>query len=166
MEQRRHPMGHRHNPGSLALEGEPHPELDFALGEIGSETKRLARRESCAPMHVKRGISQPGRASGTGGVVSGVRGKTKKWTHLIVYAGIVCMVGEVEDLGRNLQNSLLDELVLPTQAQVEIGVVRADSGVTAGTDGTLIGGVIVTVYLASRQQVEWMSAVVRKNWSQ
>src|SRR5260370_4476761 len=102
-------------------------------------------------MHVKRGE---------------LRIKTEEWAHLIVHASKVCMVGDVEALGRELQFCLLAKFMLPSQAHIEIDVVRAKSRVTAGSDRTFVGGVIVAVHLASRQQVERMSTVVGKNRSQ
>src|SRR5260370_61469 len=102
-------------------------------------------------MHVKRGE---------------VRIKTEEWDHLIVHASKVCMVGNVEALGCQLQFCLLANFMLPSQAHIEIGVVRAKSSVTAGSDRTFVGGVIVAVHLAACQQVERMSTVVGKNRSQ
>src|SRR5260370_13038909 len=102
-------------------------------------------------MHVKRGE---------------VRIKTEEWDHLIVHASKVCMVGNVEALGCQLQFCLLANFMLPSQAHIEIGVVRAKSSVTAGSDRTFVGGVIVAVHLAACQQVERMSTVVSKNRSQ
>src|SRR5260370_2666387 len=102
-------------------------------------------------MHVKRGE---------------LRIKTEEWAHLIVHASKVCMVGNVEALGCQLQFCLLANFMLPSQAHIEIGVVRAKSRVTAGSDRTFVGGVIVAVHLAACQQVERMSTVVTKNRSQ
>src|SRR5260370_18472024 len=76
-------------------------------------------------MHVKRGE---------------LRIKTEEWAHLIVHASKVCMVGNVEALGCQLQFCLLANFMLPSQAHIEIGVVRAKSSVTAGSDRTFVGG--------------------------
>src|SRR5579864_7224894 len=94
----------------LHLEREAQPELEFTLGESGCEAKRLARREGCAPMHVERGES---------------RCQTEDWAHLIVHTRKVCTVGDVEAFGCKLQFGLLANFMLPTQAHIEIDVVRA-----------------------------------------
>src|SRR5260370_20788254 len=102
-------------------------------------------------MHVKRGE---------------LRIKTEEWAHLIVHASKVCMVGNVEALGCQLQFCLLANFMLPSQAHIEIGVVRAKSNVTAGSDRTFVGGVIVAVHLVACPHVERLSTVVSKNRSQ
>src|SRR5260370_34106989 len=76
------------------------------------------------------------------------------------------MVGNGEGLGCQLEFWILANFMLPSQAHIEIGVVRAKSSVTAGSDRTFVGGVIVAVHLAACQQVERMSTVVSKNRSQ
>src|SRR5260370_41470875 len=102
-------------------------------------------------MHVKRGE---------------LRIKTEEWAHLILHASKVCMGGDVEALGGEWQFCLPAKFMLPSQAHIAIDVVRAKSRVTAGSDRTFVGGVIVAVHLASRQQVERMSTVVGKKWDQ
>ena len=120
------------SPLSIAtcLEGEPQAELDFALRECRSKSQRGAWRKSTRPAHLERGEA---------------RRQTEERAHLIVHASEVCVVDEVEALGRKLQPCLLANFMLPTQAHIEIDVVRAKSSVTAGAEGTFIGDVIVPV---------------------
>src|SRR5260370_20571808 len=133
---------------SQPLESQAQPKLDLALRECRSKAQGRARRKSARSMHVKRG--EP-------------RSQTEERAHLIIYAGKVRMICDVESLGRELQFCLLADFMLPTQAHVEIGVGRAKSGITTGSDRTFVSGVIVSVDLAACQQVERMSTIVGKN---
>src|SRR5580704_19558919 len=81
-------------------------------------------------------------------------------TDLVIHAGIIRAVGDVETFGSELQAEFLTQFVLPAQAHVEIDVVWTEAGVARGSDGTLVGDVIVAVDLATRQQIERVSAVV------
>src|ERR1700722_6102131 len=158
------PRGSRHKPVVWELERKPQAELDFTLGEIGSETKRLARRESCAPVNVKTGVSS---SAGTGDRANSWPClNAKEWIHHVVHACEVGMVGDVEALRCKLHSGLFAKFMLPAQAHVEIGVARAKSSVAAGADGAFVRGVIVAVHFASRQQVERMPAIVGKNGGQ
>src|SRR5580693_2853613 len=102
-------------------------------------------------MHVKRG--EP-------------RYQTEDRAHFIVHASKACMVGYVEGFGSELQFCLLANFMLPSQAHIDIDVVRPKSSVATGSDRTFVGGVIVAVDFAACQQVERMTAVVGKNRSQ
>src|ERR1700756_5505410 len=54
---------------------------------------------------------------------------------------------------------------MPAQAHVEGGVARPEARVAASANGPLVGGVIISVDLAARKQVEGVSAVVREDRS-
>src|SRR5260370_11995986 len=155
------PGTHHGQSSSRHLESQAQPQLDLARQECRSKTQRLAWRERRASVHVERGITR-----GACACDRTWRSNAEKRVHLIVHTRKVCMVGDVEALRRKLQFCLLANLMLPAQAHVEIDVFRAKSGVTTGSDRTLIGGVIVAVDLATGQQVEWMATVVSKNRSQ
>src|SRR5205807_10613037 len=51
---------------------------------------------------------------------------------------------------------------MPAQAHVEGGVARPEAGVAASANRPLVGGVIISVDLAARKQVEGVPAVVRE----
>src|ERR1039458_5766750 len=126
-----------------ASEHEAHAELDLALGEGGGEGQRGAGcsrssthkgRARSNPLHIERRGREP-----------------EERADLVVYAGIVCPVRDVESFRRKLQVRLLAQFVPPGQAHVEVEVVGAETGVARGSDGTFIGDVIVAVHLSSGQ---------------
>src|SRR5579859_6048581 len=94
------------------------------------------------------------------------RDQAKDWTYFVVYAGKICPVCEVESFCGDLQVSPLAYFVPPAQAHVEVDIVGTQTSVARRSDGTFVGGVIVAVYLSSREQVERMSAVVGENRGQ
>src|SRR2546429_3662674 len=55
---------------------------------------------------------------------------------------------------------------MPAQAHVEGGVARPEAGVAASANRPLVGGVIISVDLAARKQVEGVPAVVREDRSE
>src|SRR5215471_2641075 len=127
------------------LKGEAETELDLALGEGRGEGQWRAGRNR-APTRKRR----PGPKPMNGESREPWR-QAKQWAYFIVHAGEVGPVGDVKSFRRKLHIRLVTEFVSPGQAHVEVDVVGAQARVARCADGTLVGGVIVAVYLASRQ---------------
>jgi len=84
-------------------------------------------------------------------------------TDLVIHAGIIRAVGDVEAFSSELQTEFLTQFVLPAQAHVEVNVVWTEAGVARGSNGTFVGNVVVSVDGPTRQQIERMAAVVLEN---
>src|SRR4029077_9476779 len=158
------PIRSRYEPASRQLETQPQPELNLPLRKCRSKAKRLARRESCAPVNVKTGVTSSAGAGDRADSWPCLN--AKEWIHHVVHACEVGMVGDVEALRCKLHSGLFANFMLPAQAHVEIGETRAKSSIAAGAEGAFVRGVIVAVHFATRQQVERMPAIVSKNGGQ
>src|SRR5260370_28402025 len=88
------------------LETEPQTQLNFALWKRRGEAQRLARRKQPTSMHVERGESAR---------------KTKHWAHLIVDAGKICVIRDVEPFCCDQQSCFFPHLGFPAQAHIEVG---------------------------------------------
>src|ERR1700733_11659167 len=89
--------------------------------------------------------------------------KTKQRTDLVVDAGKVRPVCDIEPLRGELQVHPLAQFVLPGQARVEINEIGTKTGVAGRSDRALIGRVAVAIDFSSRQQVKRMSAGIGEN---
>src|SRR5450755_2191550 len=98
-------------------------------------------------MHVERRISQPDRTPRT--CQPRRRGNTKKRAHFIIHTGKIRAVRDVESFGREYHVHSLAQSVLPAQTHVPIIEVGPETRIAGRSDGTLVGGVIVTVDFAS-----------------
>src|SRR5271168_1419730 len=115
---RRHPMGHRRNPAFFALESEPKPELDLALGERCRETERRARPGHC-PIAKDRAWFQSVH----------VERRSKCGADDIVHAGVVGTVSQVKCFRGELKRGLLAQLEGAAEAHIEIVEVGANTGI-------------------------------------
>ena len=89
--------------------------------------------------------------------------QTKHRPNLVVHAGKIGPVREVESLCRELHHGLLADLVLPGQAGVEVDIIGAQASSARCADGTLVGCVIVAVDFSSGKQIKRMPAVIAHN---
>src|SRR5271168_640288 len=83
---------------------------------------------------------------------------------LVVHAGVVGAIGDVEAFRGQNQTGALADLVLPGQSRVEVNIVGAETGVARITYGAFISDVIVAIDRATCEQIERMTAVVLENW--
>ena len=104
-------------------------------------------------MHIER--------SAAGGALAGDRAyaragvEAKERVHLVVDAGVVGAVEEVKRFRcKNYVHSLA-ELVLPSQAHIEIVVIGSDPGIARRAERPFIGNVVVAIVCSADQQIEW-----------
>lgn len=147
---------HHQEPTRKRSESESNAELDLALRKRRSERQgcagrdNLAARQYCAgpeAVHIKRSITRT--APPCDGAYGPRRVNAKQGVYLVVHAGKIRTVGDVESFRREDHVDPLAEFVLPAQTHVPIIEAGPETRITRRPDGTLIGCVIVTVDFAS-----------------
>ena len=78
----------------------------------------------------------------------------------IVDAGVVCLVGQVEALSKELEVGAVTHLKAASDTHVKVRVVRPQTGIARSANRTIIGRVTITIHVSAGQEVEGMTAVV------
>src|SRR5215470_9869986 len=90
----------------------------------------------------------------------------EEWAYFVVDAREIRPVRDVKSFRCKPKICFLTQFVGPAQTHVKVRVIGTQSGVPRGSNGTLVGRVIVAVHFTACQQVERMSTVVGENGSE
>ena len=133
----------------MVLEGQPHAELDFTLWESGCKTKRSTRPDHC-PIAKNRAWFQAVHCEWW----------SNRGADDIVHAGVVSAVGQVKSFRGELKRGLFIQFEGAAEPQVEIIVVRANTGIAAVSRRAVVGEVTVAVDVCTGEKIKGMAAVV------
>jgi len=126
------------------LEIHAYAQLDFPLGKICSESQRLAGQKLRAAVNIER--------------------RSKRWSNFIVDRGIVCPVQKIECIRSELQAAAFAHFEAARQAQVEIGIVGANSRIAAGARWPVSKIGAITIHVSPGIEIEWARTVVLQKW--
>ncbi len=91
--------------------------------------------------------------------------QAKVGSDYIVHAGKVCPVGQIEGFSQDLQVCSFADFEAARKTQVKVNVIGTQTGITRCANWTIIGGMVISVYIRASQQVKRMTAVVAENGS-